>query len=434
MRCAVLKSRFVLFLGLAFALAAPIFAQAPRTIKTVFPAEHNAPLSNPYMGFGLWAGPRYYDGRPFTLDYNTTGFGDDAPLFGWVLVDWMWSDLEPQEGKLYWKDLDSILDYWGKRGKQVYLRVWITDDPGWAGKPGNEVIPEWLWAAGARYRSYTGEGKAKKREPDYLDPSYEKIYLPKAKAFLKALAARYDKPDSPVIMWGAMGYGQWGEWHTMWSHYPWPNRDAKHAVLAKIIEMYAEVFKVRPVMISYCFDDDRAQVTSLDDFLYRQALDVALAKGFALARHGFIDGLILTDRSAMQKYWRTAAMFAEGNWSYTDVKNDGTHGTIEENIDVMAEWHSNYAHFYMDADSYKRAMREDRTAFEKGLQSGGLGYRLVPLSASWPEELRAGQLLMLRSKWVNRNTGRLYVRCPLTVFLTDAEGNEKLSREDSGLR
>ena len=33
-----------------------------------------------------------------------------------------------------------------------------------------------------------------------------------------------------------MGYGQWGEWHTMWSDYPWPDKDIKHKVLTKIIQ------------------------------------------------------------------------------------------------------------------------------------------------------------------------------------------------------
>ena len=178
--------------------------------KSVSLTEHNRPIVNPYMGWGLWAGPRYYDGRTFSIQYNTTGFGDDASLFKWVLIDWMWADLEPQEGRYHWSDLDAILGYWGARGKQVYLRVWITDDPGWNGAPGNEVCPEWLWASGVRFRAYTGESDSKKREPDYLDPSYEKIYLPKARRFLSALAERYDRPDSPVILWGAMGYGRCG--------------------------------------------------------------------------------------------------------------------------------------------------------------------------------------------------------------------------------
>jgi hypothetical protein len=399
---------------------------------TVAPKEIDTPLPNPYMGWGLWAGPRYFDGRSFTLEYNTSGFGDSAPLFGWVLIDWMWHDLEPKEGQFYWKDLDTVIDYWAARGKQVELRIWITDDPGWDGNPGNEVCPEWIWTAGVKFREYIGEGKAKKREPDYLAPSYHSVYLPKAKTFLKAVAARYDNPKSPVMLWGAMGYGQWGEWHTLWSKYPWPDRDTKHKALSEILAMYAGVFTVRPLSISFCFDNDLPQVTSLEDFVFRQGLELALEKKFVLARHAFIDGFNVWDKLLMQTYWRDHPVWAEGNWSYIDVKKHGTHGDIGENLDVMLDWHSNWGHFYFDADSYKQAMRDDRATIERGLMPGGLGYRLVPTSASWRKHLRAGDLFLLRQTWVNRNVGHLYVRRPLKIYLTDDQGNEKFSEVDAG--
>ncbi len=397
--------------------------------RTFLPTEIDRPLTNPYMGWGIWAGPRYYDGTVFSIDYNTSGFGDDAPLFSWVLIDWMWSDLEPEEGKYIWKDLDTIINYWAARGKQIELRVWITHDPGWDGKPGNEVCPEWLWKAGAKYREVAGEGNSRKREPDYLDPSYDFVYLPRVRKLLGALAERYDKQSSPIVLWGAMGYGQWGEWQ---SHYPWPSREVKHNLLTKIVQMYAEIFKVGQLSISYGRDADSREVRDLEDFLYGQALDLAIVKGFALARHGFIDGLDLLEMKVMETYWGRSPMWAEGGWSYSDVKNHGTHGTLEENLDIMLEWHSNFAHFYMDAESYKRAMREDRKTFERGLRSGGLGYRLVLTSASWREEVPAGHLFLLKQSWVNQNVGRLYKRFPLKLYLTDSQGNEKFSEEDRG--
>jgi len=433
-----IRLAFLITIGLAalsFALEAKhVEAQAGEdpTITTVKPVEIDGPLPNPYMGWGIWAGSRYFDGRPFTLDYNTTGFGDNAPLFDWVLIDWMWHDLEPKEGQYYWKDLDTIIDYWAARGKQIELRIWITDDPGWDGKPGNEVCPEWLWATGVKFREYVGEGKSKKREPDYLDSSYQTIYLPKAKSFLTAVAARYDKPTSPVMLWGAMGYGQWGEWHTLWSKYPWPNRDAKHKVLSEILAMYADTFTVKPISVSFCFDNDLSQVTSLDDFVYRHGLGLALERKFALARHAFIDGFNIWDKSLMQAYWRNNPIWAEGNWSYTDIKNQKTHGDIDENLDVMLDWHANWGHLYLDADSYKAAMRDDRATFERGLMRGGLGYRLVPTMASWRKQLPAGDLLLLRQTWVNRNVGHLYLRQPLKIYLTDGQENEKFSEVDGG--
>ncbi len=406
-------------------------ADARPIVKTVFPTEIEDSLGNPYMGWGIWAGPRYFDGTVFSLDYNTTGFGDDAPLFSWVLIDWMWSDLEPQEGQYDWKDLDAIMSYWAARGKQIDLRVWITDDPGWNGRPGSEVCPEWLWKAGARYHEYLGEGKSKKREPDYLDPSYEKVYLSKVRKFLSALAERYDRPDSPIVMWGAMGYGQWGEWHTNWSQYPWPNVEVKHNLLAKIVNMYADIFKVRQLRIACAPENRPKALGSVADYLYGQAVDVAISRGFALANHGFI-GQGSWCKPLIQKYWRELPFYAEANWSYSDVKNQLTHGTLDEYLEVYCAWHSNYAHYYMDAESYKRAMREDRAHFEQGLKRGGLGYRLVLTSASWREGVPAGHAFLLRQTWVNRNVGRLYVRHPLKLYLTDAEGNEKFSVIDSG--
>jgi hypothetical protein len=86
----------------------------------------------------------------------------------------------------------------------------------------------------------------------------------------------------------------------------------------------------------------------------------------------------------------------------------------------------------MDAESYKRAMKEDRSHFEEGLKSGGLGYRFVLKSASWSEEVPAGHLFVVKQNWVNRNVGRLHLRHPLKVYLTDAEGNEKYSAVDRG--
>ena len=45
-----------------------LLAQSGRPLTRVAPVEHNRVLTNPHMGWGLWAGPRYFDGRAFTLD------------------------------------------------------------------------------------------------------------------------------------------------------------------------------------------------------------------------------------------------------------------------------------------------------------------------------------------------------------------------------
>jgi len=70
-----------------------------RRIVTVTPVEICTPLVNPDQGWGIWAGPRNFNnGKSMSLEDNTTAFGDDARLFGWILLDWMWAELEPEEG------------------------------------------------------------------------------------------------------------------------------------------------------------------------------------------------------------------------------------------------------------------------------------------------------------------------------------------------
>lgn len=419
------------------------------------PKEVHDVLHNPWMGWGLWAGPVSGQGRRYTVEENTVGFGDDAPLFDWICLDWMWAQLEPEEGKYRWEDLDRVMHYWAERGKQINLRIWVTDDPGWAGHSGaDEVCPNWVWQAGAAYHEYTDEGGRKTKEPHYAHPSYQSVYLPKLRRFLEAVAERYDKPGNPFNLVGCMGYGQWGEWHTMWSNYVWPDVETKRKTLSRIVRTYAEVFRHSQPCISYANDtfhygsvqhevlSDSASGVLSRAFLkrllteepeqkkYRQALDVALAEGFALARHGFIDGLILSDRRIMEQEWQRTAMYAEANWSYLDLKRQGTHGTLDENIDVMCKWHSNYGHFYIDSVSYKMLTPEDRESFERGLKDGGLGYRLVLTEAAYPDTVRQGHLLVLKQTWENRNMGRLYQPHLLKVYLIDSQGRERFSAVD----
>ena len=206
------------WLGTVTATTAPIAASRVDARTEVRPKEIQDPLVNPYCAWGIWGGPRFFDSRQFSPDYNTTGFGDDAPLFSWVLVDWMWADLEPREDEFHWEELDRVMDYWSKRGKQFLVRLWVTSDPGWAGAPGNKSCPDWLWDAGVAFQEYRGEANALQRQPDYCAPSYESIYLPQLTHFLKAYPDRYHKAGGPVIRDQVMGFGDWGEWHVMWSH------------------------------------------------------------------------------------------------------------------------------------------------------------------------------------------------------------------------
>jgi hypothetical protein len=124
------------------------------------------------------------------------------------------------------------------------------------------------------------------------------------------------------------------------------------------------------------------------------------------------------------------ALLAEGNWSYNDIKTQKIHGTMDEHLEVFRQYHSNYAHLYFDAASYIRAIQGDRAVFERSLQAGGIGYRLVPTSIAWPESIAAGHLFMSRQTWVNRNVGRCYKRFPLAFYFVDKSGKTAFTAVD----
>jgi uncharacterized protein DUF4832 len=397
------------------------------------PVELETPLPNPYMGWGLWAGPRQYgyNEKSFTVAENTTGFGDDAPLFNWLLIDWDWASIEPTEEQRNWKDFDAVVDYWKARHKQFVVRFWVTDDAGWNGHPGVPVLPDWIWGKGLRYDEYKGNGGVMQREPLYADPSFKNIYLPELRKFLQDFARRYDQPGTPIVLLQVMGYGHWADWATWYSHYKFPSVKVKHEILADIMQVYIQTFKHIQLMEMGDWDWNASEFATIEDHLYNKALDVALEHHFGLIWTGFIDGLGHWDRDIMEEYWRQHPIVAEGNWNYDDLVDQKVHGTFAENLDVGLTWHANYTHFYFGSPVYKRAMREQPDVIRRGLKQGGLGYRLAPLSLSWPGSLPAGDLLVFKQDWVNRNVGRLYVRHLLKLYLTDAQGNEKFSEVDT---
>jgi hypothetical protein len=437
-----LRLRFRLNHGLLLAFAilpAPILmAQSSRSVPIVevHPEIITEPIPNPYMGYGIWAGRRGFGNneQDYSVADCTTGFGDDAPLFNWVLIDWDWASLEPKEGEYQWKDFDAVAQYWSKRGKQIIVRFWVTDDSGWNGRRGADVLPQWLWDKGLKSHEYVGNGGRKTTEPDYADSSYTAVYLPALQSFLTAFAARYDTPGTPFTFIQAMGYGHWADYATWYSKYQFPTVEAKHDTLARLLGLYINTFHNIQVMEMAAGDWDSEKYPTLNKMLYSQALDVATANGFALIWTGFIDGLNKThDRELMDRFWRGHPIIAEGNWNYTDMEDQHTHGTLKENIDGAVDWHANFFHLYFEPATYKRAIGQDRKGLEFGLMAGGIGYRLVPSSLSWPEELPAGHLLVLHQQWINQNAGRLYVAHPLKLYLTDASGKEVFSLVNRGL-
>jgi hypothetical protein len=103
-------------------------------------------------------------------------------------------------GRFHWNDLDAVVAYWNTRNKQLVVRLWVTTDPGWAGAPGNNACPDWLWDAGVKFHEYKGEDGVLQRCPACAEASWEKVYLPKLKRLLTAYRDRYHQAGSAIIL------------------------------------------------------------------------------------------------------------------------------------------------------------------------------------------------------------------------------------------
>jgi hypothetical protein len=82
---------------------------------------------------------------------------------------------------------------------------------------------------------------------------------------------------------------------------------------------YAVISRYIDLAISYCFDTfnfsegtprirdeqrvffENLMCENVDNFLYRQGLDVALQRGYLIVWHGFIDELYFTDHLIMER-------------------------------------------------------------------------------------------------------------------------------------
>lgn len=179
---------------------------------------------------------------------------------------------------------------------------------------------------------------------------------------------------------------------------------------------------VRNLAIAHVYDDDCGGDTPLAEAISRQALDLALAKGLALTRNGFINGLGGWPNDLMNNYWSDHQLIGEGDWSYEQMKKDKTHGSMAEHVNAFVRFHSAYAHLYMHAASYRQAMAEDRGEFERALRPKGIGYRFVLTAAAWEAKRSPGQTLTLRQEWLNRNASWCVYPYRLKLFLMDSGG------------
>lgn len=383
--------------------------------------DTGAVLQNPGMGWVI-----HHDIRAGHRDANEP---DTYEMLDNVALLSRWADLEPEEGKFFFDDLQASIRKWTALGKRLQLRI-STDAMIYDGSA--DGAPGWL------YQNYSIPVQRRQDYglemvyPDYLNP----IYQQKLRAFLHALAAQV--ADNPCVETVDLrGYGEWGEWHSGYIH----ESKARHVqALRAIVDIWHEAFSKKTLTLS-CSYEWRPDLPlplhcpeSHEEFRYLSAFDHALSyENVSLRRDGIGGAVKQWDAQLMQDYYaarRRRPMICEFFGGYNQKRApEGVRGYfVEDSIEEALMLHPNYMMLMWDSVAFCRE-RPDLVAM--GLRR--MGYRLLPETAEVPDFVAPGESFTLRHVWRNSGAGRLCEPVNLFFSLVCGQRRQEIVVQDVDL-
>ena len=194
-----------------------------REIKTSFtPCE--GVVENPGQGLMHVINRKRMEGAPYGAYYSR----------------FAWADLEPEEGKYDWSEIDRMIGLAKKTGIPFSFRIMCANYH--SKKP--YVTPKWALDKGIKHKPYNWEKERQnprspfttmtRYTPYFDDPLLIELHA----RFMRELAKRYD--GNPYISSIDIGsYGNWGEWHTYRLGIPGATEETRR----KFAGMYLDNFK-----------------------------------------------------------------------------------------------------------------------------------------------------------------------------------------------
>jgi hypothetical protein len=343
----------------------------PATIIKVEPKAADITLQNPGRGFTTTGN-----------SFNETMGNRLHPLSGIHQVRWYWDMLEPEEGKINFTMIDSLLDKVARNGQLLNFRVMCQNV--------NMVIPSWAIKQGIK-------------APYYDDP----VFLKKQENLVKALGERYD--GNPYIAFIDIGtVGQWGEWHTE------GNSDIKlpsDGNVKKIIDIYLQSFKKTPLVmliggsgLQYAIDNGtgwRADCWG-DMGTEWNHMGVRYPQIFKASN---IDNAWKCGPVALETCWTIDKWFEEG-WD------------IDYILSKALEWHTtsvNNGSYEVPKEWWPKIQE-----FEKKL-----GYRFALVEFTYPSSVKNGELMKYTMKWENSGVAPIYMQYPLAFNISSISDSTK---------
>ena len=369
-------------------------------LVTVCPQDTGATLINPGMGLVHY----HYSNRLWAYGmYSKPGDTEPLPGTSVVYLRVLWSDLEPKEGEFRWDIFDSIAQNWIKAGKQLAFRVICCNQT-------ENATPDWVREAGCKgiwfpptYRD-ADIPKAERWEPAYDDP----VFLEKLTNFLKAFAARYDgHPSVAFVDIGSLGL--YGEGHTGRTCKLTREQTEKMAMLH--IKIHRECMPNTYLVLS----DDVAGGG-------RTEADLPLLRFMRENNIGIRDdSLMCSSNSWKHAHW--GCLFAPtlpvvletGHITMCSERGMWKKDRILESVE---KHQASYFTFHGFPEDFRQSHAAEINAVDKRI-----GYRLMPLSITYPAKVKMGERIEISSQWLNKGVAPCHAGGFVAWSLVDGKGN-----------
>lgn len=383
---------------------------------TVTPAEDTAAvLHNPDMGWVLYENYPL-DQRPGGSSTLVALPGEAFPEVDEAAIMFSWQDVEKSKGVYDFSKVDYAYDYWKTRGKRIQLRMSTESLLWWSNltPPTGKGIPDYVLDAipSAKKQTRTCEGLAYT-----VVDARDAYYLDRLSRFLRAVARHFR--TRPVTLVDLRGFGLWGEWH---SGYRYATVEDRIQALKRIIDCWSTNLSGYTLALSYSHDPDsppeyysgsareysEKDTAHYADFLRYSAFDYALTKpNITLRRDGAGAAVYSNQRRLNREAFDTLTrgpMMSEFCGGYYSTKQAGPEFT-RWYIDDALSLHPNYVCLLgWQSREALDFCREQPELVKRGLLT--MGYRLVPVEATYPPKLAASMPAEISTLWVNRGVGR----------------------------
>ncbi|MGN0852493.1 MAG: DUF4832 domain-containing protein [Kiritimatiellia bacterium] len=404
----------VLFLGLC---SAALSAGA----AVVRPAATDEVLVNPGMGFvaynmagRMWAyGSRSAPGD--TLDW--------FPGTSTVYFRLLWSELEPEEGVYRFDMIDSVAQNWIAKGKKIALRIICCNQTA-------NACPDYVREAGAKgiwftYKTHVEAGQTfpLRWEPVYDDP----VFLAKYEKFMKVFAERYDG-DPNVAFIDVGSFGMYGEGHT--GDTCRLSKEETDRIVRLHLRLHRRLLPKSLLIIS----DDVAGSGG-------QEPEAPLMKFARELGIGYRDDSIFCMGPDPRPTYNVEGSWAHSHWARnfapeTPVIIETGHWTIrcgkgqfrpERLVECVEKHQASYLSIHAFPEPYYAALKDEMAQVGRRL-----GYRFELRSVDYPDVVKTGEPVAIKSQWLNTGVSWLHGGARLTWSLTDGKGAVCWSSTDAG--